>query len=321
MHSGATAPRTRPGSEPSSHGQGWTTSRSRGGKFGDARQPRVGWARYPYTGPSGYECMPTVQSDERGLSAGTARLRWRCGRLCEPRVPYADCSVGRDLDLRTGRRVAARRCRGRHRLRPAEPGGPRLVPKAEARPRRRGATLCLHQLLRGPRSGAKPVTCKLWDHVDLDGDAPLTADGRRRLVAPRVGAGPPVNVAIVGAGPAGLYLAILLKRDDPRHQVTVYERNRVEDTFGFGSCFPTRRSKTWARPIETNQAMAAAARAGRTSRSTTAVRSCGRPGIASPAWSGRPCWSCSPGGPDRWASRSWRRRSATSQIVVFPPRI
>jgi 2,4-dienoyl-CoA reductase-like NADH-dependent reductase (Old Yellow Enzyme family) len=31
----------------------------------------------------------------------------------------------------------------------------------------------------------KPVTCKLWDHVGLDEpDAPLTADGRRRLVAP-----------------------------------------------------------------------------------------------------------------------------------------
>jgi anthraniloyl-CoA monooxygenase len=46
-----------------------------------------------------------------------------------------------------------------------------------------------------------------------------------------------VKVAIVGAGPAGLYLAILLKRDDPRHRVTVYERNRLDDTFGFGVVF------------------------------------------------------------------------------------
>lgn len=31
----------------------------------------------------------------------------------------------------------------------------------------------------------KPVTCKLWDHVDLDRPGvPLSADGRRRLVAP-----------------------------------------------------------------------------------------------------------------------------------------
>jgi 2,4-dienoyl-CoA reductase-like NADH-dependent reductase (Old Yellow Enzyme family) len=41
-------------------------SLSRGGKFDDAKQPGVGWAAYPYTGPSGYECMPQYISDERG---------------------------------------------------------------------------------------------------------------------------------------------------------------------------------------------------------------------------------------------------------------
>ena len=35
-------------------------SLSRGGKFEDAKQPRIGWAAYPYTGRSGWECMPTV---------------------------------------------------------------------------------------------------------------------------------------------------------------------------------------------------------------------------------------------------------------------
>ena len=39
---------------------------SKGGKFDDAKQPKVGHAVYPYTGRSGYECMPTVLSDERG---------------------------------------------------------------------------------------------------------------------------------------------------------------------------------------------------------------------------------------------------------------
>jgi 2,4-dienoyl-CoA reductase-like NADH-dependent reductase (Old Yellow Enzyme family) len=39
---------------------------SKGGKFEDAKQPKVGHAVYPYTGRSGYECMPTVISDERG---------------------------------------------------------------------------------------------------------------------------------------------------------------------------------------------------------------------------------------------------------------
>ncbi len=41
-------------------------SLSRGGKFEDAKQPPVGWAAYPYTGPSGWECMPTTLADERG---------------------------------------------------------------------------------------------------------------------------------------------------------------------------------------------------------------------------------------------------------------
>ncbi len=41
-------------------------SLSRGGKFEDAKQPAIGWSSYPYTGPSGYECMPSYVSDERG---------------------------------------------------------------------------------------------------------------------------------------------------------------------------------------------------------------------------------------------------------------
>ena len=69
-----------------------------------------------------------------------------------------------------------------------------------------------------------------------------------------------MNVAIVGAGPAGLYLAILLKRDNRRHRVTVYERNRLEDTFGFGVVFSdeTLENVGEADP-ETNLAMAEAA--------------------------------------------------------------
>jgi anthraniloyl-CoA monooxygenase len=69
-----------------------------------------------------------------------------------------------------------------------------------------------------------------------------------------------VNVAIVGAGPAGLYLAILLKRDDASHQVTVYERNRMEDTFGFGVVFSDETLENVGEAdAETNRAMAAAA--------------------------------------------------------------
>jgi anthraniloyl-CoA monooxygenase len=41
----------------------------------------------------------------------------------------------------------------------------------------------------------------------------------------------------VGGGPSGLYLAILMKRADPAHEVLVLERNRPDDTFGFGVVF------------------------------------------------------------------------------------
>lgn len=46
-----------------------------------------------------------------------------------------------------------------------------------------------------------------------------------------------MKVACVGGGPAGLFFALLLKRQDSRHEVTVYERNRPDDTFGFGVVF------------------------------------------------------------------------------------
>ena len=41
---------------------------SKGGKFEDAKQPKVGQAVYPYTGQSGYECMPTVLSITGGFA-------------------------------------------------------------------------------------------------------------------------------------------------------------------------------------------------------------------------------------------------------------
>src|SRR4051812_40809521 len=46
-----------------------------------------------------------------------------------------------------------------------------------------------------------------------------------------------MRTAIVGGGPSGLYLSILLKKLDPSHEVTVYERNAPDDTFGFGVVF------------------------------------------------------------------------------------
>ena len=43
-----------------------------------------------------------------------------------------------------------------------------------------------------------------------------------------------MKAAIIGGGPSGLFLAILLKQRQPAAEVTVYEQNRADATFGFG---------------------------------------------------------------------------------------
>ncbi|MCA9640834.1 MAG: FAD-dependent monooxygenase, partial [Myxococcales bacterium] len=49
-----------------------------------------------------------------------------------------------------------------------------------------------------------------------------------------------MDVVCVGGGPAGLYFAALLKQSHPETRVRVYERNRADDTFGFGVVFSDR---------------------------------------------------------------------------------
>ncbi|RIV75700.1 bifunctional salicylyl-CoA 5-hydroxylase/oxidoreductase [Pelagerythrobacter aerophilus] len=46
-----------------------------------------------------------------------------------------------------------------------------------------------------------------------------------------------MRVACLGGGPAGLYFAISMKLRDPAHEVAVFERNRPDDTFGWGVVF------------------------------------------------------------------------------------
>ncbi|MDO8457452.1 MAG: FAD-dependent monooxygenase [Burkholderiaceae bacterium] len=49
-----------------------------------------------------------------------------------------------------------------------------------------------------------------------------------------------MKVRILGAGPAGLYLAALMKRDDPSHDIEIYERSPRDATWGFGVVFSDR---------------------------------------------------------------------------------
>ena len=46
-----------------------------------------------------------------------------------------------------------------------------------------------------------------------------------------------MRILCIGGGPAGLYLALLLKKADARHIIRVVERNRPYDTFGWGVVF------------------------------------------------------------------------------------
>ncbi len=46
-----------------------------------------------------------------------------------------------------------------------------------------------------------------------------------------------MKIAVIGGGPGGLYFSALMKQLDPSHDITVWERNAPEDTFGFGVVF------------------------------------------------------------------------------------
>ena len=43
-----------------------------------------------------------------------------------------------------------------------------------------------------------------------------------------------MKIAVIGGGPGGLYFSILTKKAMPHVQIDVYERNKPDDSFGFG---------------------------------------------------------------------------------------
>ena len=159
---------------------------SKGGKFDDAKQPKVGHAVYPYTGRSGYECMPTVLSDERGPFGRNVPLASAIKRAVNDAghatpvitsggiATFEQCEAilrGGEADI-----VAA----ARQSL--ADPDWflkMRLGRGDEIR-RCEFTNYC-----EGLDQMHKQVTCKLWDRAALDEPGiSMTDDGRRRLVAP-----------------------------------------------------------------------------------------------------------------------------------------
>src|SRR5215213_11949293 len=46
-----------------------------------------------------------------------------------------------------------------------------------------------------------------------------------------------MKINVIGGGPAGLYFTLLMKKQNPAHEITVRERNAPDDTFGWGVVF------------------------------------------------------------------------------------
>ncbi len=161
-------------------------SLSRGGKFEDAKQPKVGAAAYPYTGRSGYECMPQYISDEQGPFgrnlAPTAKIRKavRDAGFDTPVVAaggiYSFAQAENVLENDGADIVGA----ARQSL--ADPDWFLKLRTGHGDKVR----LCLYtNYCEALDTRHKQVTCELWDRLDLDTpDLLKSFDGKRRLNAP-----------------------------------------------------------------------------------------------------------------------------------------
>jgi 2,4-dienoyl-CoA reductase-like NADH-dependent reductase (Old Yellow Enzyme family) len=161
-------------------------SLSRGGKFDDAKMPGVGWAVYPYTGPSGWECMPTVLADERGPfgrnvpASARVRAAVHAAGLATPIVVSGGISTYEQAEAILSRGEADIVGAARQSL--ADPDWYLKIRLGRGSDVRR----CVFtNYCEGLDQKHKQVTCKLWDRVDLDDPAAVrTSDGKRRLTPP-----------------------------------------------------------------------------------------------------------------------------------------
>src|SRR6266498_354559 len=161
-------------------------SLSKGGKFEDAQQPKVGQAVYPYTGQSGYECMPTVLSDETGpfgrsvpLVAAIKQAVNEAG-FSTPVVATGGITTFEQAEaiLQKGQADIA----GFARQALADPDWFIKVRLGRGDEVRRCTYTNYCEAL---DQAHRPVTCKLWDRFELDEPGIATVDeGRRRLLAP-----------------------------------------------------------------------------------------------------------------------------------------
>jgi dimethylglycine catabolism A len=159
---------------------------SKGGKFDDAKQPKVGQSVYPYTGRSGYECMPTVLSDERGpfgrnvpLAAAIKRAVNQAG-LKTPVVTSGGIATFEQAEAILRRGEADIIAAARQSL--ADPDWFLKMRLGRGEEIRR----CVFtNYCEGLDQMHKQVTCKLWDRANLNETGiSMSDDGRRRLVAP-----------------------------------------------------------------------------------------------------------------------------------------
>lgn len=167
-------------------------SLSRGGKFDDARQPKVGAAAYPYTGLSGWECMPTVMADARGPfgrnldAARTLRTHLRGHEVSTPVVVAGGLGTFEALEDALASGAADLVASARQTL--ADPDWFQKLRDGRPEAVRR---CTFTNYCEGLDQAHKVVTCKLWDREALHEPGLDVEDGRRLLAPPSAAADPP----------------------------------------------------------------------------------------------------------------------------------